>query len=207
MIGELVWEVPDLEAWDAWRPEEVAERLVGLAAPWHVAGGWALDLWHGRQTREHEDLEIAVPRSAGGAVRRRLAGFDCYVVGDGRVAPLAAEQPMPDDRFQMWVRDPAVRAWRLDVFHEAGDAETWTCRRHEGIREPLSRMVAVSADGVPYLRPEAVLLYKAKGRRDKDEADFDLALPRLDAEARRWLVSALALAHPGHPWQERLSAC
>ncbi|HEY8655865.1 MAG TPA: hypothetical protein VIM23_05110, partial [Gaiellaceae bacterium] len=52
---------PDLELWDAWRPEAVARRLAGVRAPWYVAAGWAIELFLGGQRREHEDLEIAVP--------------------------------------------------------------------------------------------------------------------------------------------------
>ena len=52
---------PDVELWDAWTPNVAAERLRGVTAPWYVAAGWALDLFRGGQTREHEDLEIAVP--------------------------------------------------------------------------------------------------------------------------------------------------
>jgi len=40
---------------------EVAKLLAGVDVPWCVAAGWALDLFHGEVTREHEDLEIAVP--------------------------------------------------------------------------------------------------------------------------------------------------
>ena len=32
-------------------------------------------------------------------------------------------------------------------------------------------------DGIPYVIPEVVLLFKAKARRAKDEADFQHALP------------------------------
>ena len=53
---------PDLSLWDPWRPEEVAALLVGVAVPWYVAAGWAIDLFLGEERREHEDLEIAVPR-------------------------------------------------------------------------------------------------------------------------------------------------
>jgi hypothetical protein len=47
--------------WDPWRPGEAAQRLARVSVPWYVAGGWALDLFRGEQTREHGDLEIAVP--------------------------------------------------------------------------------------------------------------------------------------------------
>ena len=53
---------PDLSLWDAWRPDHVAALLAGVQAPWYVAAGWAIDLFLGEERREHEDLEIAVPR-------------------------------------------------------------------------------------------------------------------------------------------------
>ena len=55
--------------WDAWQPREVAERLAGVATPWYVAAGWALDLFRGGPTREHDDLEIGVPAAGFDAVR------------------------------------------------------------------------------------------------------------------------------------------
>jgi hypothetical protein len=60
--------------WDPWRPEDVARLLAGVSVPWYVAAGWALDLFRGEQTREHSDLEIAVPAVSFGAVRAALAG-------------------------------------------------------------------------------------------------------------------------------------
>jgi hypothetical protein len=55
-------------------------------------------------------------------------------------------------------------------------------------------------DGVPFLRPEGVLLYKAKLQRPKDEQDFASVLPKLDPSARNWLRDALRIAHPDHAW-------
>ena len=49
----------ELARWDAWSPAELARRLAGVTAT-YVLAGWALDRFHGRQTREHEDLEIGV---------------------------------------------------------------------------------------------------------------------------------------------------
>ncbi|WP_425358733.1 nucleotidyltransferase domain-containing protein [Aminobacter aminovorans] len=49
-------DTPDHDAWCAWHPTELARHLTGVSLPWCVVGGWALDLWHGHQTREHEDL-------------------------------------------------------------------------------------------------------------------------------------------------------
>ena len=68
--------------------------------------------------------------------------------------------------------------------------------------------VARTKDGIPYLRPEAVLLYKAarpgRSARPKDEADFAAVSPHLAADERQWLVGALDTVYPGHPWRDAL---
>ncbi|MEV0590446.1 hypothetical protein [Nonomuraea cavernae] len=51
---------------------------------------------------------------------------------------------------------------------------------------------------------EVQLLYKAKGTRPKDQADFEAVLPLLSDGQRRWLDEALETEHTTHPWRERL---
>jgi hypothetical protein len=65
---------PDLTLWDAWRPEQVSALLAGVQAPWYVAAGWAIELFLGQERREHEDLEIAVPRDRFGRSLRDSPG-------------------------------------------------------------------------------------------------------------------------------------
>src|SRR5579875_1369419 len=36
---------------------EVADVMGSFSRPWFVSGGWTIDLFLGRTTREHEDLE------------------------------------------------------------------------------------------------------------------------------------------------------
>ncbi|WP_460529046.1 nucleotidyltransferase domain-containing protein [Flindersiella endophytica] len=55
-----------------WTPSEIAHHLTGIAAPWCVAAGWALDLFLGRQTRKHGDIEIAIPAARFPEVRDRF---------------------------------------------------------------------------------------------------------------------------------------
>jgi hypothetical protein len=185
--------------WDPWRPEDVARRLAGLSAPWYVAAGWALDLFRGEQTREHGDLEIAVPAPDFGAVRQALAGYDFEVIGSGRAWPL--DNPAFDVMHQTWVREPATGVYRLDIFREPQRGGAWVCRRDETIRLPYERIIRRTADGIPYLVPEIVLLFKARHSAEpKNQADFAGARPLLDAAAAGWLRWALARVHPGHAW-------
>ncbi len=198
------WDGPPLEAWDAWRPEEAARRLAGLDVPWCVVGGWSIDLFLGRETRAHGDLEIAIAREDFARVREHLSEFALHVVGDGEVRALGTDELPPADRHQNWLLDPRANAWRLDVMLEPGDADTWVFRRDERIRAPRAQMVDRTREGIPYLEPRGALLYKAKALVPKDQADFASVAPRLSPTAREWLREALAIAHPGHIWIEAL---
>jgi hypothetical protein len=192
----------ELVEWDPWGPEEVTRLLAGVEAPWYVAAGWALDLFLGGQRREHEDLEIAVPGARFEEFADVLAGLEIFVVGPepGLVRPFAAAGDRLEPTHQTWVRDPAAGVWRFDVFREPSDGDTWICRRDDRIRMPYAQVIEHTVDGIPYGRPEIVLLYKAKHTRPKDDADFAAVLPLLEEERRRWLADALELVHPGHRW-------
>ncbi len=199
------WDGPPLEAWSgAWTPWEAAAALEGVGVPWCVVGGWSIDLFLGEVTRQHEDIEIEVLRRDHLVVREHLAPLSFRAVGDGEIRVLEPGEVLPAELHQSWALDEAAQLWRVDVMLEDGDDETWTCRRSERITAPRAEIVTRTADGVPYLRPQASLLYKAKGARAKDVADLDATLPRLDDDATRWLEGALEVAHPGHPWLERL---
>ncbi len=191
---------PDLELWDAWRPEEVARRLAGVRAPWYVTAGWAIDLFLGYERRPHEDLEVAVPGDRFGELVAALDGFELYVVGGGLARPLGQADDQLETHHQTWVREPETGVWRLDVFREPSEGGTWICRRDERIRMPYDRLIERTRDGIPYGRPEVVLLFKAKTARPKDDGDLAAVLPLLEPDRRRWLADTLELVHPGHRW-------
>jgi hypothetical protein len=193
----------DVTLWEAWSPDEVARRLEGIDASWYVTAGWALDLFQGRQTREHEDLEIGVLAHQFDTIRGALAEFEFVVVGDGLGWP--STETTLASHHQSWVREPETGVWRLDVFREPWEGQVWICRRDPRIRLPGTSLVSRTTDGVPFVQPEVALLFKAKATRPKDEDDFAVVLPLLDAERRRWLRNALELVHPRHSWIDRLA--
>jgi hypothetical protein len=114
-----------------------------------------------------------------------------------------AGEPVPATCGNLWLRPSGTEPWEYDVLLTSTDASTWTYKRDARITPPLGD-VLWSRDGISYLRPEVQLLHKAPGMRDKDQADFDACVDLLEAESRVWLRAALDLAHPGHPWVERL---
>jgi hypothetical protein len=192
------------DAWSAWTPGALARRLSGGSRPWCVVGGWALDLWHGCETRAHEDLEFTILRRDFPVFRAAFPDLRLHAVGDGRVEPLGENEAPARGIAQVWCEDAAARCWRVDMMLEDGTPETWVYKRDPSIRRPRGEMVQVTAEGIPYLAPQAILLFKAKYRRDKDEADFARALPKLDTAQRGWLRACIAQAHPGHGWLDAL---
>lgn len=193
---------PDLEAWDPWTPEQIAQRLSGLTVPWCVVGGWSLDLFLGRVTREHDDLEIAVPAGRFIELMPRFTGFEHFAVGSGFAWPLDSD--VTDESHQTWVREPETGAWRVDIFREPHEGDTWICRRNPDIRLPYSDVIGYTPAGIPYAAPELTLLFKAKATRAKDQIDFETVLPHLAPASQQWLHDALQMTHPEHPWIDRL---
>ena len=201
-MGEFV---PDVALWEAWRPEEITRRLSEVRAPWYVAAGWSIDLFLGRETRAHEDLEIAVPHARFGEVAAALPGMEMFVIGDGMAWPLATAGAEFEKEHQTWIREPESGLWRVDVFREPSADGQWVCRRDERIRLPYDRIIRHTKTGIPYCRPEISLLFKAKAFRPKDEADFANILPHLDDVSRNWLADALRIANPDHRWLRDLA--
>ena len=92
----------------------------------------------------------------------------------------------------------------VEVLLQESDAKAWRFRREPAVSMPLSELGLRSELGIPILRPEVVLLYKAKSPRPRDEEDFIALLPALGDAQAAWLGEALDRCHPGHPWRTRL---
>jgi hypothetical protein len=194
--------IPGEDEWEPWSPSEVAERLAHCSATWGIAGGWALDLWRGQSSRPHGDIEIVVSAAALDAVRECLRGHHFYAASRGALSEVQPGEPLTAHQF--WVLDPIAGKWRLDVMTDPGDDARWIYRRDHRIAAPRREMLGHSQGGIPYLRPAAVLLFKAKDPRPKDAFDLAGALPKLDSAERGWLARALASAHPQSPWIDLL---
>jgi hypothetical protein len=183
----------------SWTPRDIAHHLAGVATPWYVAAGWALDLFRGTQTREHGDLEIAIPAAHFPEIRARFPDYIFDTVDSGRIWKNATPDVLAATH-QTWLRDPATGNYLLDVFREPHEGTTWICRRDETIRFPYRDIIHHTPDGIPYLAPELVLLFKAKEARPKDQADFTETVPHLTPTQRQTLAELLARVHPDHRW-------
>ena len=128
-------------------------------------------------------------------------GYEFFVAGREGIWPVDGAGPAYFEYQQTMVRDPSSGKRRADVMRIPDDGANWICSPDRSIHCPYDDAVAVTPDGVPYLRPEKVLLFKGLQTRPKDQADFEAAAPFLSTESRRWLAAALAHAKgDDHAW-------
>ena len=203
-------EAHPLGRWQPWSPHDVATFFAPLHAPWWIAGGWAIDLFLGRQTREHEDIDVQVLRRDQHAVRTLFGAWDVQAAlppprdEAWPFRPWLLDETLDPAIHDIWCRPTAMQPWALQLMIADARDDLWLFRRMPTTVRPVATLGSATAEGIPYLAPEIQLLYKAKGLRPKDHADFTQTLPFLNQERRQWLGDALTKAHPDHPWLKQL---
>jgi len=187
--------------WKPISPQETAALLEGGPFLWWVAGGWAIDLFLGKQTRDHADIDISVSRNDALRVQGYLTGWQFFAVNPpGSLRPWKTGEVLEPPVHDIWCsRDPGC--WELQLMLHEERSGKWIYRRNPEIHLPLHEAYRTGADGLRYLRPELQLLFKAKASRPKDHEDFARVWPMLDETQRSMLQDLIRREFPdGHPW-------
>jgi hypothetical protein len=170
---------------------------------WWIAGGCAIDAATGT-TRDHDDVDLAIVTQDLPLLQAHAPQLQLWEAFKGSLTPLLPGNRLNNGREQLWARLDATQPWLLDVLLSPIDGDDWLFKKDHSIRLPMSEAI-VQHDEVPFLAPQAVLLFKARLMRDKDRRDFAVTLPQLDRRAREWLAAALRRHLPGHEWLPQLA--
>ena len=194
--------------WDPMAVEDAAELMSGAGVPWWIAGGWAIDLFLGRQTRPHGDTDILIRRDDQLAVQDHLTsrGLILYKTQQPGLRPWPRGEFLKRPVNDVWCRPGPEAPWVLQLMLLSTDGDQWVFRRDTAIRGPLAGLGLKTSSGIPYVCPHIQLLYKA-GRdvATRDQADFDLAIAKMRPEDRMWLLRNLERCFDkDHPWIEQL---
>lgn len=193
----------ELGPWEPFDVQTVAELMNATGGCWWLSGGVALDVFVGRRTRAHGDIDVSLRRSDWDGFRRRNATrLDMKFARNGALYDVT-DAPLRDDFYGVWARTGPDDAWRLQINLEPVDGAEWVYRRDARVRRTLGEAIHSHA-GVPCVNPAVQLLWKSKHATAKDEVDFDNIVPLLPAAERVWLAGAIAIAHPDSPWRGRL---
>jgi Aminoglycoside-2''-adenylyltransferase len=211
----------------------VAEIMSSYRAPWALCGGWAVDAWLGRLTRDHGDVDIAVFEGDRRALFEHLAGWQLIPheeaktnegadLWDGRALALPAHMhgrppelsgalPERFDPSGMRILYATDGFW-LDVCLCERSGREWILNAKPRVAMSLAGCIRESGWGLPTVTPEVLLFFKAtlyvgtkNHLRPTDHADFVALLPLLSDEKREWLREAVSQVYEGeHPWMGRL---
>ncbi|MEX2046466.1 MAG: amino acid transporter [Chloroflexota bacterium] len=195
---------PPEHPWEPLTLEEVKQLLAPVAAPWWIAGGRALDMFVGHETRKHADIEVAALRRDQQLFREALAKWDLRIADGGEFIPWKRGETLGPEHHEVWGRETAQGPWRLELLFEESEGTRWAYRRNARIGLNVADLGCRDASGVQFIRPEVGLLYKSRTPRPVDDEDFEQVLPLLDVAQKGWLVGALYTIDPTHGWIERL---
>jgi hypothetical protein len=202
-----------------------------LHVRWFLSGGWAIDFHLNQITRQRGDLDISVPFST------RLVCIEFFLnqgwqieakLGNGfkTLQKLSDYQkeiryfwsfPKKVDFISEYInengnrriaynREVQDRLDYIEVFFDQIEGQHLIYRRDPQVRENISQAI-LERNGLRYLAPQWVLLFKSKNLSEKNIQDFDAAVASIDVNARAWLGQSLSRVYgDSHPWLNQLLA-
>jgi len=193
----------DIYNWMPLSVSEVNEIFSDTPVKWCIAGGWALDLYLGKQSRTHDDIDVLLFRD------EQLTAFEylskdwmLYKAENGKLTIWNKGEFLTSTN-DIWVSKDSDSPWAFQIMLVDTERGSWIYKRQKSIRRELNDILAKTQEGIPYLKPEIQLLYKGGSSkiREKDQNDFLQLFPSLMPQAKEWLKSSLKVQFPsGHSW-------
>ncbi len=185
-------------------PQKIAALMQNFQSDWFIAGGWAIDLYLGKISRPHADIEIAIFRRDQIFLQSYLNGWLLKKAENAKLSTWNRNEflELPVHAIHCFHETSAPQ--NFEVLLNESNADEWIYRRNGRVTKSLTEIYSMTDSGIRFLRPEIVLLYKSKNPRAKDEQDFESVVKRLDAESKRWLENALVICDLRHDWLQKL---
>ncbi len=195
-----------MDIWDPLSLSATVDLLNKLSVPWWIAGGYAIDLFVEKNIRPHGDIDVVVCRCHQLEVQSYLSGWDLNVAVDGELRSWCTGELLEGKCKDIWCRKTLGEPWALQLMLIDTENNDWVFRRDPTIRGSLTTIGRCSSAGVPYLSPEIQLLYKVKQETiEKDQVDFDAAVPLFGLSEQKWLKDKINKLFPeGHQWAESI---
>ena len=181
-------------------PLSIASVMSDFQPSWFVAGGWAIDLFLEKETRPHEDIEIAVFRKDQIALHDYFNGWLLQKIVNGEPVVWQQNERLSLPTHEIHCFNETMQPPQIEILLNESNKTNWIYRRNQKIRRPLTKIQFETGAGEKFLCPEIVLLYKSKNPRTKDEQDFQAVVKHLEAEQKQWLREAIRICNPEHHW-------
>ncbi len=183
---------------------KLKKMLNNFTKPWYIAGGWAIDLYLGKKTRVHKDIEIAIFRQDQKELYEYLNDWTLYKVipGQYKQEKWLRNEWLSLPIHELHTTSPSKEKYKInfEILLNESDHCYWYFRRNQQVKRHLYKIGRIGYQSIPYLSPEIVLLYKAKAPTIYDFHDFIQTIDLLAIEERTWLNKAIGYCYPSHPW-------
>ena len=210
---------------------ELIQFLRTMGMDYAICGGSAIDLFVGRKTRAHKDLDVAVYWENRDEIVRYMldSEWELYEPTRSRyLHKIVAPETQKREKSNIWCVKKDNASYRfterenylfdalfdgteqtelnfIEFLFNKRDEKFFYYARNERIKRALPAAILKTSD-ICYLAPEIVLLYKstAAGKAEY-QMDFDNAYPHMHEEQISWLMNALMTMNPdGHRWLEKV---
>ena len=131
--------------------QKVGSLLSDLPCSWFVCGGWALDLFLGRVTRPHKDVDVAVARADQLVVRDYLLGRGWALerAEDGELIPWPDGERLELPSHAVWCRNSGRDPDFFEVLLNEIDGGGFRFRRDQSVTLARGRMSFRTPSGLP----------------------------------------------------------
>jgi len=167
---------------------------------WFIAGGRAIDLFLEKETRSHQDSEVAIFRQDQIALHDYFDSWLLQKIVNGERVVWYWDEWLKLPAHEIHCFNETAQPPRIEFLLNESNETEWLYRRNQKVRRSLAKVQLESSAGVKFLCPEIVLLYKSKNPQAKDEQDFQAVVKYLDAEREEWLKYAIKVCNSKHRW-------
>ena len=198
MAGDIPqrFRTEESKPWDPLSIKDVALLFAGAPFPWWIAGGYAIEQFVGSSFRSHGDIDVLMLRRDSSIARTLLGDWDLWMADPpGQLRPWHQNETLPVHVSDVWCRRHADAPWRFQLMLDDADGAEWRSRRSAAVSMPIEALGFQNQDGVPFLKPEVQLFYKAKSPRPKDTQDFECCLALMTDEQKGWLRRSMKVAY------------
>lgn len=203
--------------------------MKNIGVEYAICGGHAIDLFIGKKTRPHKDLDAAVFWEDRDKIVQYMLieGWDIYEPCGSEYLHKIADVPNQKRvKSNIWCVKPGNSHYKFtehekDMFTVDFDnaeqveldyieflfsvrkSRDFLYARNHDIKMDIVKAI-MKIDDIPCLAPEIVLLYKSTAAEEPDyQLDFDNASMKMNGERSEWLKKSLSVMFPdGHKWLE-----
>ncbi|TDM02469.1 nucleotidyltransferase domain-containing protein [Macrococcus carouselicus] len=181
----------DFNNWQPYSVTDIKILLEHAEFQWAFAGGWAIDLYMGQQTRVHVDMDVVILSIDQNRLFDYLEDYTIFTAKNGILEKWNGQKI--DDSYSLWVCKDESSPFKFEVMLIETEREKWKYKRDKRIQGDSERLFVRLDNGLSVLSPEIQLLYKldASSIRDKDYTDYGAIAGFLTEAQKDWLFKNL----------------